>query len=349
MNLSTSLKMKSFSFNSQQTNDRYQQQLAVDDSSSSEENPSVETVDKTNRSNSSRREKAAGSSRKDAKKHRTERGKRESGKRENASFVLDTAGDEMNIRYGAVYGLPIPSYRRVGTQILGSNSKYRIQSGKTHERLLLLSKREDKRIKYSQFLQKVTIKVGAQSDLLGDYVLLPQEDQSVKGDAGSVDSEEFNNKSRELNSKVMENPKDFKKWLELIEFQNKLKSSNSGILEKQMSICEKGLQFLPLNVELWIKYLKICQKCQRDEEVLGKWDRVLNDFSLDYRIWEEYIEFRLGNFRSFSFTAMVQVFQDCFKSLFEFKNRNADDEEKILKFFSRLTTFLDQAGKYNLV
>jgi hypothetical protein len=314
-----SLKIKSFSF------DCSSQRLSSTSSESESPHRPVKTI-------KARRNKVKAQTRKETK-YSTK-------KYSTKKYSTDTKGQEKNIKYDTVYGETIPFYTRFYNQILGSKSNYRISKEQNTRYLLLSLPVAQKRIKYSQFMQKVVIKIQESgSKIEGDYIKLQDSESGIQKEICKTD---IDLKSI-LNIKVRENPKDYRNWIELVEFQNTTRDSTSEnlILEKQMFILEKALENLPQNVELLLKYLKISQKLLSDQEILDKWDRVL-EFKKDFKIWEEYILFRLGLYSCYSFTNMIQVFEDCFQNL---NLETRQDGDNFLLMLSRLTTFLDQAGK----
>ena len=264
------------------------------------------------------------------------------GKEGQDEYRIDRKGQENNIKYDTVYGESIPFYNRFSNQILGISTKYRISEQKDlkYRYLFLTSNLPKKRLNYSLFMQKSRLIIReCASKLQGDYIKLQDSDSDSKKEV----YKRVNMDLSLLNVKVRENPHDIKNWMELVEFQNTTRDTTPEnlILEKQLFILEKALEHLPENVDLKILDLKISTKLLPEKEILEKWDRVLNRHLDSFKIWEEYITFRKSCYKSFSFTNMLDVFQDCFQNL-HLETRK--DEENFLLVFSKLTTFMDQAG-----
>ena len=280
--------------------------------------------------------------------------KRQKQTTQSINFEIDTVGEQLNLKYGTVYGVPIPSFNRWGDCILGSNSTWKIDGMK--HKYLVLSKTIQKRIKYQDFHQKVSVKVKGKDENMSQDFISFQDIYKEKVQEESfqvpVEDEEFKKNSHTLNNNVQSDPYNLENWLKLIQFQDQLAknkgdlskdSLNRGIQEKKMYMYEKALEYLPENEVLISKYLSLCTKILGDAEILQKWDLILKEND-SFRLWNEYITFRISNFASFSINAILQVFEECF--IAQSKDiKDSKNQENLLYIFTRLAVFLYQAGK----
>ncbi|KAI9334132.1 NRDE-2, necessary for RNA interference-domain-containing protein [Obelidium mucronatum] len=178
-------------------------------------------------------------------------------------------------------------------------------------------------------------------------------------------------KTRRLNLRLENNPKNQATWLELIDLQDSLlanaATTNTGmaaasstsitatrqaklhkaITEKKLAIYEKALKHFPTCLELLIPYLTLCEIEFGDSNptrLLTLWDRVLKRTKGEsVQLWDRYLTYRQTSYLSFGVNGFVDAVQECMDVLKGLEDSESN-QSGLLHIFTRLCNLLHESG-----
>eukprot|EP00884_Botryococcus_braunii_P002438 jgi/Botrbrau1/12195/Bobra.0186s0100.2 len=112
----------------------------------------------------------------------------------------------------------------------------------------------------------------------------------------------------EFNVATRERPHDLQLWLDFATFQDELAGAGglrrrrtlaAGVAEKKIAILEAALQHHPGSDHLLLALLDAAKGLLDNDELQGRWRRVLQRYSGSGRLWTHYLAWRKGEFREF--------------------------------------------------
>lgn len=177
-------------------------------------------------------------------------------------------------------------------------------------------------------------------------------------------------KTKELNQKVRANPYDIQSWLALADLQvqhvepanltadslnktalEKQKKSSKLWIQKKAAVLEQAVQRNPSCVELIIAYMNVCSETLNNEAILHKWKNFLFLQPQKTVLWKHYLMFCQSSFSAFSFSATLEVYAKCFKTLsaiqsgkFVSHSPENDIQNGMIEIFVQFCQFLTQSG-----
>lgn len=192
---------------------------------------------------------------------------------------------------------------------------------------------------------------------------------STDSDKDFVTSSEWVDRRRnsELIKKVDANPQDVDIWMEYVNHQDTLLSSNGrkqklaerrSIAEVKLDILTKALEKCPGDERLLVKYMDVAETLWDPKRLLLKWQQILKENSAIIGLWTKYINFRQTDFQSFTYPEGIKSFTECLvvlrSAVFNLgKNETGSAgkeklEDIILYVFLRATLFMREAGYVEL-
>ncbi|KAI9298101.1 DUF1740-domain-containing protein [Neoconidiobolus thromboides FSU 785] len=284
---------------------------------------------------------------------------------------IDLYGDKDNLVYGSIYKYKIPTYKRFGKGfILGLNRNliideiqskikgsivFKQKSKKEMSRYIDIKIDENKNLFNIKNLKKSTEKNETILDY--DYGFIKfQPDEEVLIDKQNEEYDPIKNKIKEFETKLTENNKDVSLWLEYCEYYEKTNlkkdfKNKRMILDIQLAMLERALQFNHGNEQLILKYMKYGQEIWDSTTILSKWENYLIQFQNQYELIFHYLLFRLSYSNQFNVNEIITLFQSKFNQLLNLRNDSnfIKIDPIIFKSIILLTNMLIQAGYNELV
>lgn len=304
----------------------------------------------------------------------------ESGLEIEKAFRIDRKPDYENREFGGLYRLDIALHDQNSKQkCLGltkdqeiEQQSKRTQKKKSSQRYWESSINSDEGLVSNQ---TTTSKGGFGFSSNFSYVPL-ELPTTVNDESGSSALEnekptsELLSKTKELNQKVRENPKDVVSWLALADLQEKQvesrnvtsdslnkttfekqKKSNKLSMEKKAAVLEQAVEKNPSCVELIVAYMNVCTETMSSDAILEKWKKILFIQPQKTLLWKHYLLFSQSSFSAFSFSATLAVYTKCFQTLsaiqsgkFISHSSETDMESGIVEIFVLFCQFLKQSG-----
>eukprot|EP00002_Diphylleia_rotans_P025590 TRINITY_DN5063_c0_g1_i6.p1 TRINITY_DN5063_c0_g1~~TRINITY_DN5063_c0_g1_i6.p1 ORF type:complete len:606 (+),score=112.85 TRINITY_DN5063_c0_g1_i6:1288-3105(+) len=307
-------------------------------------------------------------------------------------FFYDTEGDQNTLVYQSLYRADVPPYIRFGKGVLGLNPAFTLRQfglSRTGHKWLIIPNDDNRRrmprycgrtfvkLEKSKSIRRIDlsrntiqskIRIGSAST---DYLSLETEVQSKHGftsllekaDEGEEEEEGetyevyITRKTKELNQKTREQPKNIDAWIELAKFQEEFLSfhgrlGQGSLFEKQISIYERALMENPESEDLWIAYLKLCSVFLEPTKALKRWEQTVFKNTHMAKLWSAYVAYRCSNFSTFSISSMRTLYGSAIQMIFENSADAAgtsilagyDMEKFLLSLFIRSCVMEKQAG-----
>jgi hypothetical protein len=248
-------------------------------------------------------------------------------------YYIDRRGDANNVKYQEIRDQPIPIYKRISKKVLGVPNCY-ITVQKNNQIHLMSQTRKPTRAKYIDFLRETKkqripmLNNGAVESMDEDFIEFSGYGYEVIATTveDSTSESEFQKKSAELAKSLDRDPYNINAWIEFLKFQDSLYLYNSTqsrsslkqrIVTKKTAVLEKALDYNPDSDELIAMYMELLEETLDDRTMLARWDDLLNEHSMSFLLWKQYLDYRMRNTSSFVFTDIIQCFGDCMSALDE--------------------------------
>lgn len=193
-------------------------------------------------------------------------------------------------------------------------------------------------------------------------------------DTDTIKLHEVQQKTKEFNERLRQEPNNVRLWLDFVEFQNvsyedssfgdgsqKKKKASKNVILKQKALIEKKLAILkaaidknPQSIELAVKRLDLSKEILDTSTLDRQWQELIFIFPRNLDLWQHYLRFVCTHFASFSLTKSLKAFRTCFHKLKNLQGhsftstiaqeRPPDLEAHMLEILSQLAHFLAKAG-----
>lgn len=165
--------------------------------------------------------------------------------------------------------------------------------------------------------------------------------------------------TEDLNRGVREDPKNFEKWMRLIDWQNEIMKDTPGprrtraINEKKIEILKSAIKSNPKTAEFQLMKVKLQSEIESDTSSLDKaWENLLFRFPTCVEVWQGYIHFiNCNDYHSFSikrtrraFGHCLEIFRSIKRGTFNQELSVAATEERLLQIFTLYTDFIAATG-----
>ncbi|KAK6091211.1 hypothetical protein MT418_008238 [Batrachochytrium dendrobatidis] len=164
----------------------------------------------------------------------------------------------------------------------------------------------------------------------------------------------FQSKSKEADQLIRRNVKNPDAWLAFVKIQDDLLVNVSNqkrgamqrvITEKKMSIIDKALKSLPRDERILSAYMDCIMQLHDVENVLSKWDDIIQENPDSFMLWIKYLDFRQTHYAQFSVSQSLEAFQECLETLQENdQDISLESETNLLHVFTRACALLSQSG-----
>lgn len=166
------------------------------------------------------------------------------------------------------------------------------------------------------------------------------------------------NKTQEYNDHLRKHPHDIEKWLEFVNFQDKVNLltnkedvNSSAVAEKKLSIFEKALESNPKCAELLIRRLQTAKSVWSAEQISSEWKKLSFLYPNNTDIWLNYLNFARSHLTYFTTQKVLKIYSKCFGTLikivtgeFQTHRANQDLENKMVDIFVDYAKFLSDVG-----
>ncbi|TRY74407.1 hypothetical protein TCAL_06336 [Tigriopus californicus] len=197
-------------------------------------------------------------------------------------------------------------------------------------------------------------------------------------DTDTIKLHEVQQKTKEFNEQLRQEPNDIRLWLNFVEFQNvsyenasfdevsqpkkiKKKKASKNVILKQKALIEKKLAILkaaidknPQSIDLAVKRLDLSKEILDTATLDRQWQELIFIFPRNLDLWQHYLRFVATHFASFSLAKTLKAFRTCLHKLKTLQGhsftaivaqeRPPDLEAHMLEILSQLTHFLAKAG-----
>lgn len=166
-----------------------------------------------------------------------------------------------------------------------------------------------------------------------------------------MDENDYNAKMGEFNRQTIENCRDLKNWLDLIQLQdrNPYKWSRLRVAEKKLDYVQKALTYLPNQQELYKVYINIITQAYTSHDVSKMLEPLIVKDSYSLTLWQALIMCTQGTMARCTVPDVLQIYERCMKKMFHNRKQSASievNDEVMLELFYNCSLFLRQAGLY---
>ena len=200
--------------------------------------------------------------------------------------------------------------------------------------------------------------------------LQEMENEAEEESAASFKLHLVQEKTREYNERLRENPSDIQLWLEYVEFQdvsigesefggkmsqaNKKEKVGKNVVLRQKALVEKKLAILkaaidknPMSVELGVKRLEVSRELLEAKQLDRQWKELIFLFPRSFSVWKFYLRFVSSNFTTFTVSRALREYRNYFaklKQMHALPDQPKGTEDEIVVATVNLCNFLARAG-----
>ncbi len=201
--------------------------------------------------------------------------------------------------------------------------------------------------------------------------------KEVDKEAESFKLHYIQERTKDFNEKLRQNPFDVDLWLKFVEFQNvsfeetdfspapddkegkkKKKAAGKNVILKQTALVEKKLSIIkaaldknPKSLTLSIRRLHLSREIMETSVLDRQWKELIFLFPKNFELWRFYLRFVSTYFTSFSVSKVLKAYRTCFSKLkqvqaqsFLSAERPEDLEDQMRVILADLCHFLASAG-----
>lgn len=287
------------------------------------------------------------------------------------AFRKDTVPDLYNLEYGCLYRNDIAEFRvLLDCPCLGLNKKQKVSlypnKKKSKKRKSISSSlryfmdRHDGNdipdVESNEFIHMVE-----SDDFLPVVSNKTKRPDKISTEIGKEIEISCLKKNRYFSQKLVENPADIGTWLEYVAYQDEMVFSEDcetmarsmkSIIEKKVSILEKGLIKNPMSIELILKYMHFINQVLPYDKVKAKWKEILYGIPNRSILWRHYILFLKSDVLNMTVSSVLVAYKSAFRVLIGIHNGTVlshpaefNAEEELFVCFLQMVLFLWQAGK----
>ena len=205
--------------------------------------------------------------------------------------------------------------------------------------------------------------------LEGKGGLQEMENEAEEESAASFKLHLVQEKTREYNERLRENPSDIQLWLEYVEFQdvsigesefggkiNEAKKEKVGknvvlrqkaLVEKKLAILKAAIDKNPMSVELGVKRLEVSRELLEAKLLDRQWKELIFLFPRSFSVWKFYLRFVSSNFTTFTVARALREYKNYFaklKQMHALPDQPKGTEDEIIVATVNLCNFLARAG-----
>lgn len=281
------------------------------------------------------------------------------------AFRIDPRPDRSNLGANSLYRLQIPLYDRERVILLtGEKRKKDPGSRKVHRYFVSTIKDRPfyvKRSKTEQWEVEDFIPLINDEPEKVDVQLNQPRSVELK----KIETEDFFLKrTQEFNQILRNNPKDIQKWMDFVDFQDKMseilydKNENvtSAVLEKKLSILERAIESNPKDINLMIARLELVSSVWEPDKLNEEWKRMVFLYANNVNVWLNYVTFVKSHLTYFNVNKVIKIYSRCFNNFNNIlsghfmthrgdaSDRGNDVEVDVITIFDSYVTFLKDTG-----
>ncbi len=182
-------------------------------------------------------------------------------------------------------------------------------------------------------------------------------------------------RTKEYNERLRQNPEDEDLWLEFVDFQDESLQSTefsgkeeeketkkqkaaknvvmkrNAVVEKKLAILKAALDKNPSSIRLAVRRLELSREVLETPVLDRQWKELIFLFPKNFELWRYYLRFASSYFTSFSVSKVLKVYRTCFSKLrqvqaqsFLAADRPEDLEHQMRFILVGLCHFLARAG-----